>query len=107
MARADWNKIKTSNGREKYMEQQGANQISTAERLSAAVWALNAKTSSDDETLWLPLIFHLQDTAAVMEYLLSHWLPKRLPHLPPRKKSGCSPDFLNIFRLSVGICPML
>ena len=78
------------------MEQhQTANQINTADWLSAAVWALNAKTSSDDETLWLPLIFHLQDTAAVMEYLLSHWLPKR------------SPDFLNIFRLSVGICPML
>ena len=47
------------------------------EMLSDAVLALNAKTERDDETLWLPLVVHLQDTAAVMEYLLGHWLPER------------------------------
>lgn len=47
------------------------------EMLSEAVFALNAKTDLDDETLWLPLIVHLQDTAAVMEYLLRHWLPEQ------------------------------
>ena len=36
---------------------------------------MNAKTDAEDETLWLPLVVHLQDTAAVMEYLLWHWLP--------------------------------
>lgn len=47
------------------------------EMLSDAVLALNAKTDRDDETLWLPLVVHLQDTAAVMEYLLRHWLPEQ------------------------------
>ena len=31
--------------------------------------ALVAKTDSESENLWLPLVFHLRDTAAVMEYL--------------------------------------
>ena len=49
--------------------------IGSTEKLSDAAWALNAKTDAEDETLWLPLVVHLQDTAAVMEYLLWHWLP--------------------------------
>ena len=49
--------------------------IGGTEKLSDAAWALNAKTDAEDETLWLPLVVHLQDTAAVMEYLLWHWLP--------------------------------
>lgn len=49
--------------------------IGGTEKLSDAVWTLNAKTDAEDETLWLPLVVHLQDTAAVMEYLLWHWLP--------------------------------
>ena len=44
--------------------------IGGTEKLSDAAWALNAKTDAEDETLWLPLVVHLQDTAAVMEYLL-------------------------------------
>ena len=47
------------------------------EMLSDAVLALNAKTDRDDDTLWLPLIVHLRDTAEVMEYLLRHWLPEQ------------------------------
>lgn len=47
------------------------------EMLSDAVLVLNAKTDRDDETLWLPLVVHLRDTAAVMEYLLRHWLPEQ------------------------------
>ena len=50
--------------------------IGGTEKLSDAAWALNAKTDAEDETLWLPLVVHLQDTAAVMEYLLWHWLPE-------------------------------
>ncbi len=49
--------------------------IGGTEKLSDAAWTLNAKTDAEDETLWLPLVVHLQDTAAVMEYLLWHWLP--------------------------------
>ena len=40
--------------------------IGGTEKLSDAVWTLNAKTDAEDETLWLPLVVHLQDTAAVM-----------------------------------------
>lgn len=39
--------------------------------------ALVAKTDSESENLWLPLVFHLRDTAAVMEYLTQNWLPQR------------------------------
>lgn len=39
--------------------------------------ALVAKTDSESENLWLPLAFHLRDTAAVMEYLTQNWLPQR------------------------------
>ena len=39
--------------------------------------ALVAKTDSESENLWLPLMFHLRDTAAVMEYLTQNWLPQR------------------------------
>lgn len=49
----------------------------STDKLSDAVWALNAKTCADNETLWLPLVVHLQDTAAVMEELIRHWLPDR------------------------------
>ncbi len=47
------------------------------EMLSDAVLTLNAKTDRNDETLWLPLVVHLRDTAEVMAYLLRHWLPER------------------------------
>lgn len=41
-----------------------------------AIFALAAKTDPNDEHLWLPLTFHLEDTARVMEYLLTNWLPE-------------------------------
>ena len=36
---------------------------------------LAAKTSRDNDNLWLPLLDHLKDTAGVIEYLSSRWLP--------------------------------
>ncbi len=44
---------------------------------SDALCALVAKTDPADERLWLPLTIHLHDTAAVMEYLVTNWLPER------------------------------
>lgn len=63
------------------------------EMLSDAVLALNAKTDRDDETLWLPLVVHLRDTAAVMAYLSIprtrgdnprrwQWCSRRKPYRP-------------------------
>ncbi len=43
---------------------------------SRAMYALVAKTAPGDESLWLPLTYHLLDTAAVMDYLLENWLPE-------------------------------
>ena len=40
-------------------------------------WNLVAKTDPEDERMWLPLVFHLRDTASVMEYLVKNWLPNR------------------------------
>ena len=45
--------------------------------MDRTLYALVAKIDPEDEGLWLPLIFHLEDTAAVMDYLLDHWLPER------------------------------
>ena len=59
--------------------------IGGTEKLSDAAWTLNAKTEAEDETLWLPLVVHLQDTAAVMEYLLWHW-PVSYTHLDVYKR---------------------
>ena len=42
-----------------------------------AMLALAAKTDPQNEERWLPLTVHLQDTAAVMEYLLTNWLPEQ------------------------------
>ena len=61
--------------------------------LNDAVLALNAKTDRDDETLWLPLVVHLRDTAAVMAYLSIprtrgdnprrwQWCSRRKPYRP-------------------------
>lgn len=36
---------------------------------------LVAKTSRENDNLWLPLLDHLKDTAGVIEYLASRWLP--------------------------------
>ena len=36
---------------------------------------LAAKTSRENDNLWLPLLDHLKDTAGVIEYLSSRWLP--------------------------------
>lgn len=47
------------------------------ERVACAVRALVAKTAPDDTQLWLPLLIHLRDTAAVMEYLTARWLPEQ------------------------------
>ena len=47
------------------------------ERVACAVRALVAKTAPDDAQLWLPLLIHLRDTAAVMEYLTARWLPEQ------------------------------
>lgn len=49
--------------------------LGSIEKLSNTAWALNAKTSPENETLWLPLVIHLLDTAVVMDHLLWHWLP--------------------------------
>lgn len=38
-----------------------------------------AKSSSDNETEWLPLVTHLLDTAAVMQRLVECWLPQGIP----------------------------
>ena len=38
-----------------------------AERVACAVRALVAKTAPDDAQLWLPLLIHLRDTAALRE----------------------------------------
>ena len=43
--------------------------------LSGREWALAAKTDPVDQSLWLPLITHLMDTAAVMAYLVTRWPP--------------------------------
>ena len=48
-----------------------------AERVARAVRTLVAKTAPDDGQLWLPLLIHLRDTAAVMEYLTAYWLPEQ------------------------------
>ena len=42
-----------------------------------AICALVAKTGPEEEHLWLPLILHLKDTAAVMEHLVTDWLPEK------------------------------
>lgn len=36
---------------------------------------ITAKTSGQDKNLWLPLRWHLEDTANVMEYLCKEWVP--------------------------------
>lgn len=36
---------------------------------------LAAKASKENDNLWLPLLDHLKDTAGVIEYLASRWLP--------------------------------
>lgn len=38
-------------------------------------WYMIAKSSSDDDQLWLPLKYHLVDTALVAERLLKKWVP--------------------------------
>ena len=43
--------------------------------LSSAAAAIIAKTDSDGEGGWLPLYYHLLDTARVIERLLVNWLP--------------------------------
>ena len=40
-----------------------------------AVWDLPAKANRKNPDAWLPLWMHLRDTAAVMDYLISVWLP--------------------------------
>ena len=40
-----------------------------------AVWDLPAKANRKNPDEWLPLWMHLRDTAAVMDYLISVWLP--------------------------------
>lgn len=54
----------------------GQKQRSNAAPYSRAMYALVAKTAPGDESLWLPLTYHLLDTAAVMDYLLENWLPE-------------------------------
>lgn len=43
--------------------------------MESNLWWLTAKTSRQDDNLWLPLAWHLKDTAEVMRYLLHHWVP--------------------------------
>ena len=43
--------------------------------LSSAAEAIIAKTDSNGEGGWLPLYYHLLDTAQVIERLLVNWLP--------------------------------
>lgn len=49
--------------------------------MQSAVWLLPAKSQSEDESRWLPLIVHLLDTAGVMQELIARWLPACLPGL--------------------------
>lgn len=37
---------------------------------------LMAKTDPQNETKWLPLVIHSQDTCGVIQYLVRHWLPR-------------------------------
>lgn len=48
-----------------------------------------AKTSKEDENLWLPLSWHLLDTAAVMDYLVNKWLPAAVYHELGMKRTEC------------------
>ena len=48
---------------------------------------LAAKTSRENDNLWLPLLDHLKDTAGVIEYLSSRWLRKERT-----SASGCLQD---------------
>lgn len=48
-----------------------------SDTFSAALRQIAAKTDPTDENMWLPLVIHLQDTASVMEYLVTSWLPER------------------------------
>lgn len=43
--------------------------------MGSSLWWLTAKTSRQNDNLWLPLAWHLKDTAEVMKYLLHHWVP--------------------------------
>lgn len=43
--------------------------------MKSILWWLTAKTSRQNDNLWLPLVWHLKDTAEVMKYLLHHWVP--------------------------------
>ena len=45
--------------------------IGGTEKLSDAAWTLNAKTDAEDETLWLPLVVHLQDNGVFAVALAS------------------------------------
>ena len=42
---------------------------------SDAFYSIAAKTSSQNPEEWLPLLIHLRDTAAVMQYLIDDWIP--------------------------------
>lgn len=45
--------------------------------MNETTW-LMAKTHADDEMCWLPLSFHLRDTASVMAFLAKEWVPQAL-----------------------------
>lgn len=44
--------------------------------MDSNLWWLAAKTSKQSGDLWLPLVYHLRDTAEVMDYLLHHWVAR-------------------------------
>ncbi len=56
--------------------------------MNARMWVM-AKTQPEDETLWLPLTYHLRDTLGVMSYLLSHWASPSM-----KRATGLSEDEL-------------
>lgn len=41
--------------------------------MDPSLWWLTAKSSAQNDDLWLPLIYHLEDTTAVMTYLVRSW----------------------------------
>ena len=53
------------------------------------LWWIIAKTCPEDETLWLPLIYHLADTAYIMDYLTKEWIANAVYREIELPKEAC------------------
>ena len=76
-----------------------------AERVAHAVRTLVAKTAPDDGQLWLPLLIHLRDTAAVMEYLTAYWLPEQYCVSLGSLRAPAEKDTGQLFPAHAGVIP--